>query len=149
MSRCAHCKSLEPVISEVGKHYFEDPYFVVYRIDGSKNDVVHRGVRLVGYPTLYFFPGADKQSPMEYDGERTVEAIVEFIQAFRTHYSSSESSTSGNDGAPIGGAEAAENAEDVGREEGQDRMKEPSSSADSNDQNDEHSVPNSVEVEPQ
>jgi thiol-disulfide isomerase/thioredoxin len=88
--RCAHCKSLEPVMSEVGKHYLEDPNFVVYRIDGTKNDIVHPRVRVVGYPTLYFFPGADKLNPSEYDGNRTVEAIVGFVQAFRTAYHSEE-----------------------------------------------------------
>jgi hypothetical protein len=77
-------------MSEVGKHYLEDPNFVVYRIDGTKNDIVHPRVRIVGYPTLYFFPGADKLNPSEYDGNRTVEAIVGFVQAFRTAYHSEE-----------------------------------------------------------
>lgn len=41
LRRSAHCKSIEPVMSEVGKYYLEDPHFVLFRIDGTKNDIVH------------------------------------------------------------------------------------------------------------
>ena len=38
----------------------------------------------MGYPTIYLFPAADKQNPIEYDGERTAEAIIDFINNFRS-----------------------------------------------------------------
>lgn len=98
--RCAHCKSLEPVMSEVGKRFLQDADFVLYRVDGSKNDIVHPRVRLLGYPTLYFFPGGDKGNPMEYDGNRTVEAIVSFIEAFRAEYHHSREEASEGERAP-------------------------------------------------
>lgn len=59
---------------------------VVYRVDGTKNDIVHPRVKVVGYPTLYFFPAGDRLNPIEYDGNRTAEAIVAFIQAFRIEH---------------------------------------------------------------
>eukprot|EP01032_Pedospumella_encystans_P014322 gene14322-16457_t len=124
---CAHCKSLEPVMQEVGRHYLEDPSFMLYRIDGTKNDVLHPGVKIVGYPTLYFFPAHGKSSPLEYDGERTLEAMITFIDAFKQEpqqqqqQEGSEGSVS-DDEHTIGGnseivVDAAGNAEEVGRQQ--------------------------------
>lgn len=47
-------------------------------------------MRIVGYPTLYFFAGGDKGNPIEYDGDRSAEAIVDFVQSFRTAYTAVE-----------------------------------------------------------
>ena len=41
-------------------------------------------MKIVGYPTIFLFPAADKQNPIEYDGERTAEAIISFVQDFRS-----------------------------------------------------------------
>jgi len=119
-------------MQEVGRHYLEDSSFMLYRIDGTKNDILHpgesvcwcicivvcvvaivirfgldqnyisrlffsllvflnvciiaittAGVKIAGYPTLYFFPAHSKSSPLEYDGERTLEAMLTFIDAFK------------------------------------------------------------------
>ena len=34
-----------------------------------------------GYPTLMFVKGDDKKNPINYDGDREAQAIVDFIQA--------------------------------------------------------------------
>ena len=52
--------------------------------DGSKNEVSHPAVKVMGYPTIYLFPAADKQNPIEYDGERTADAIIDFVNNFRS-----------------------------------------------------------------
>jgi L-lactate utilization protein LutC len=88
----------------VGKYYLEDPHFVVFRIDGTKNDVVHPKSRVVGYPTLYFFVGGDKGNPIEYDGDRTVEAIVDFIQNFRTAYAEVDESVTETEAVEVSAA---------------------------------------------
>lgn len=56
----------------------------MYSLDGSKNEVSHPAVKIMGYPTIYLFPAADKQNPIEYDGERTADAIIDFINNFRS-----------------------------------------------------------------
>ena len=56
----------------------------MYSVDGSKNEVSHPAVKIMGYPTIYLFPAADKQNPIEYDGERTADAIIDFINNFRS-----------------------------------------------------------------
>jgi thiol-disulfide isomerase/thioredoxin len=87
---CAHCKSIEPVILDVAKVYEGKDFnhFKVFRIDGAKNEISHPGLRLRvnGFPTLYFFPGNDRYNPIEFDGERTVESIVSFIEDFKTDF---------------------------------------------------------------
>ena len=34
-----------------------------------------------GYPTLKWFPTGQKDSPQAYDGERTLDALVDFVNA--------------------------------------------------------------------
>ncbi|KAJ1426710.1 hypothetical protein B484DRAFT_450583, partial [Ochromonadaceae sp. CCMP2298] len=52
----------------------------LYRIDGTKNEILHPGVRIIGYPTMYLFPLSG--GAIEYDGERTADAIIGFIDSF-------------------------------------------------------------------
>lgn len=47
-------------MSEIGKHYLEDADFMLFRIDGIKNDVVHARVRVNAYPSLFLFPAHNK-----------------------------------------------------------------------------------------
>eukprot|EP00600_Ochromonadales_sp_CCMP1393_P007584 CAMPEP_0174973238 /NCGR_PEP_ID=MMETSP0004_2-20121128/11115_1 /TAXON_ID=420556 /ORGANISM="Ochromonas sp., Strain CCMP1393" /LENGTH=616 /DNA_ID=CAMNT_0016223633 /DNA_START=73 /DNA_END=1923 /DNA_ORIENTATION=- len=102
---CGHCKSIEPVMSDVGRYYLEQQEqskpttaptgtstdnihtvlagdVDVLRMDGTKNEILHPGVRVLGFPTMYFFPAGRKEHPIEYDGERTTTAILHFIQSF-------------------------------------------------------------------
>lgn len=62
----------------------------IFFLDGSKNEVSHPAVKIMGYPTIYLFPAADKQNPIEYDGERTADAIIDFINNFRSIGGTSE-----------------------------------------------------------
>jgi len=78
---CGHCKALAPIYEEVGKHYQKNSGVVIAKIDATANDVNPKlGIR--GFPTVKFFPaGAEnKNSPIDYDGDRTFEAFTSFIQ---------------------------------------------------------------------
>jgi len=77
---CGHCKSLAPIYDEIGKE-FEGSNVVIAKIDATANDVDPKlGIR--GFPTLKFFPAGEenKSNPLNYEGERTKEAIVAFIK---------------------------------------------------------------------
>ncbi len=50
------------------------------RIDGSKNEVSHPGVRVVGFPSIYFFPAYNKLQAIKYNGERTTSALRQFLK---------------------------------------------------------------------
>jgi hypothetical protein len=60
-----------------------DQLVEIFRLDASKNDIRHPRVSLNAYPAFYFFAAGDKANPIEYDGERSVDAILEFIDTFR------------------------------------------------------------------
>ena len=94
---------------------------MLYRIDGTKNDIAHAGVRIVGYPTLYLFPAQDKQNPIEYDGERSTEALVEFIQSFRSTANKSTAGTTQTDTettAAVGAEQLEQLAEEQEQQQG-------------------------------
>lgn len=81
---CGHCKSIEPVISAVAKlHEKERSILRFYRIDGTRNDIDHPRVKVKGFPVIFFFKGGDLMNPIEYDGERTVQAIESFVNTFK------------------------------------------------------------------
>lgn len=100
--RCIHCKAIEAIIAEVATQLSDDASFQVYRIDGAKNEVAHRGVKVFAFPTIYFFPAyryrsdpeatdssegeyslGDEKLPVLYDGDRSVESLLEFIATHR------------------------------------------------------------------
>lgn len=56
----------------------------IVRVDVTKNDIIHPKVRINAFPTFYFFSVGDQDEPIEYDGERTLEAILKFIRAFKS-----------------------------------------------------------------
>ncbi len=47
------------------------------QIDGTENDTPHD---IQGFPTLKFFPAGRKDQPIDYTGERSVDAIVKFVK---------------------------------------------------------------------
>jgi hypothetical protein len=60
-----------------------DQLVEIFRLDASKNDIRHPRVSLNAYPAFYFFAAGDKANPIEYDGERSVDSILKFIDTFR------------------------------------------------------------------
>lgn len=78
---CAHCKSFEPVMEDAAKVFASDKGIEFVRIDGSRNEIDHDDVDVKGYPSFYLFPMGD--APVEYDGDRTVNAIASFLSKYR------------------------------------------------------------------
>jgi len=76
---CGHCKALAPVYEELGEKLSGVDSVVIAKVDATNNDVVHPKVNVKGFPTLYFFPGNDKDSPVQYQGGRTLDAMLEYL----------------------------------------------------------------------
>lgn len=79
---CGHCKNLAPEYEIVATAFKTSKDVVVASVDADKfKDLGQRfGVR--GFPTLKFFKkGGDLQSPEAYEGGRTADAIVDFINS--------------------------------------------------------------------
>ncbi|CAM6081511.1 unnamed protein product [Calypogeia fissa] len=79
---CGHCKSLAPILDEVAVSFESDPDVVIAKFDATANDVDSDLFDVRGFPTLYFHSAEGVITP--YDGERTKEAITEFINENRS-----------------------------------------------------------------
>ncbi|KAJ9541728.1 hypothetical protein OSB04_028234 [Centaurea solstitialis] len=75
---CGHCKKLAPILDEVAVSFEKDADVVIAKLDGTKNDVPSDIFEVRGYPTLYFKSASGKY--VAYEGDRSKEDIIEFIQ---------------------------------------------------------------------
>lgn len=80
---CGHCKSLKPVYKEVADEFRDDPAITIGAMDATAN-TPPSSFEVQGYPTLYFVPGDKSKKPVVYDGDRSKEAIVDYIKKHRT-----------------------------------------------------------------
>jgi protein disulfide-isomerase A1 len=77
---CGHCKALAPEYEKLGESLKGNDNIVVGKMDSTANEIDVAGVEVKGFPTLYFFKGNSKGSPMKYEGGRTFEDMAEYIQ---------------------------------------------------------------------
>jgi hypothetical protein len=57
------------------------------------------------YPTIMFFPAHGKQSPIAYEGDRSVDDFASFVRRYSgVERLSEESIPVGGDGNPVGGS---------------------------------------------
>jgi len=75
---CGHCKNLEAEYERVGKTFSKKDNVIIARIDGTDHRSLMDKYNVRGYPTLKWFPKGSTE-PDEFDGKRTGEGIVEFI----------------------------------------------------------------------
>jgi len=86
---CGHCKTLAPIWEELGTHYALNGDVVIAKMDATANDVDAKyGVR--GFPTLKFFPKGDNKTPLEYEGQRTKEDFISYIESHISGTASAE-----------------------------------------------------------
>ena len=83
-ARCGHCKAFAPVLAQLAREYRADDTLHIAQLDASKNDVDAAAVHVRGYPTFYFFTVDRPGRPVEYEGDRTVPAIVHFLARHRS-----------------------------------------------------------------
>jgi len=76
---CGHCKQLAPIYEEVGTILKDVKNVVIAKIDATANDVSPK-LGIKGFPTIKFFPSNNKQAPIDYEGERTVDSFITFVQ---------------------------------------------------------------------
>ncbi|XP_062235458.1 protein disulfide-isomerase A4 [Platichthys flesus] len=85
---CGHCKKLEPDYLALGKKYKGEKDLVIAKMDASANDVPNENYKTEGFPTIYFAPSNNKQSPVKLEGgDRTVEALSKFVEKHATKLS--------------------------------------------------------------
>ncbi|KAH7671078.1 protein disulfide-isomerase A1 protein [Dioscorea alata] len=77
---CGHCKKLAPILDEVAVSFENDANVIIAKMDATANDVPNE-FEVRGYPTVFFSSASNKI--VQYNGDRTAEDIINFIQKNR------------------------------------------------------------------
>jgi protein disulfide-isomerase-like protein len=74
---CGHCKNAMPQYQEVMKAAKDK----AFKIDCESHKDIARKYNITGFPTIRYYPrGLKNGNPREYEGDRTSEDILKFIQ---------------------------------------------------------------------
>lgn len=80
---CGHCKNLEPIYKELGKSLKKEKNLVIAKIDATANDIPDE-YKVEGFPTIYYAPANDKDNPLKFEGDRTVEGFTKYLENHAT-----------------------------------------------------------------
>jgi protein disulfide-isomerase-like protein len=75
---CGHCKNAKPDYQKL-KETLNRPDIVVAQFDATENDIPHDGCKVEGFPTFYLFKAGQYSTPLLYNGGRTLDAWVSFL----------------------------------------------------------------------
>jgi len=81
---CGHCKKLAPIWDQLAAELKEVPHLVIAKMDATANEV--DGVDIRGFPTLKFYKKGDKKNPVDYDGERDLDSIKNWLKENSEQY---------------------------------------------------------------
>ncbi|KAI8816016.1 thioredoxin-like protein [Fimicolochytrium jonesii] len=77
---CGHCKNLAPIYEKVAQDFSREPHVIVANLDATVASDVAQKYGIEGYPTIKFFPaGGDPEKPVHYNGGRTEQDFVDFL----------------------------------------------------------------------
>lgn len=74
---CGHCKQLTPIWDELATKYVGHASIVVAKMDSTANEV--EDVTVKGFPTIKYFPAGPGRKIVDYNGGRTLEDFVKFL----------------------------------------------------------------------
>lgn len=80
---CGHCKTLAPKYDAMAAKLKSNSNIVIAKMDATENEV--EGVSIKGFPTIKFYKKGNKQSPMDFDGDRTEEGMMKFLKENTSH----------------------------------------------------------------
>jgi len=75
---CGHCKKLAPIWDELAEKFEDREDIVIAKMDSTANELPD--VKIQSFPTLKFFPKGGGEM-FDYSGERTLEALTQFIES--------------------------------------------------------------------
>jgi len=81
---CGHCKNLAPIYEDLASSLSSVDTLVITKIDATANDVDPK-FNVQGFPTIKLFAAGKKDTPIDYQGERTKEGFLTFLSESATH----------------------------------------------------------------
>jgi protein disulfide-isomerase A6 len=75
---CGHCKKLQPEYEKLGQSFKKATSVLIVKVDCDEHKSLCSKYGVSGYPTIQWFPKGSLE-PKKYEGERSVEALAEFI----------------------------------------------------------------------
>ncbi|WOL15811.1 hypothetical protein Cni_G24592 [Canna indica] len=75
---CGHCKKLAPEYEKLGSSFKKAKTVLIGKVDCDEHKSVCSKYGVSGYPTIQWFPKGSLE-PKKYEGPRTAEALVEFV----------------------------------------------------------------------
>ena len=89
MEWCGHCQALAPEYTLFADSFANEfhfylslnrrPSLIVAEVDADSERELGDRFNSEGFPTLKFFPAGAADKPEDYDGDRTVEALVSWV----------------------------------------------------------------------
>jgi len=76
---CGHCKNLAPEYEVVGESFSKESSVVIAKVDADAHKDLGGRFEVHGFPTLKFFPKGGSTTPENYEGGRSAEDIINFI----------------------------------------------------------------------
>merc|ERR1711939_477442 len=97
---CGHCKRLKPIWDELGEKYADvRSKLMIAKFEATANDVpASAGFRVTGFPTIKFRPAGSKRW-LSYQGDRSLENLVDFVESNAVNDLSVPDSTSAEEPA--------------------------------------------------
>jgi len=80
---CGHCKQLAPEYLKAAEQLKAVHGLTIAKVDATANEI--ESVDIKGYPTIKFYPGDDKQHPVDFDGGRDADGIVTWLKENAKH----------------------------------------------------------------
>ncbi|CAH9106960.1 unnamed protein product [Cuscuta europaea] len=77
---CGHCKKLAPEYEKLGASFKKSKSALIAKVDCDEHKTLCSKYGVSGYPTIQWFPKGSLE-PKKYEGSRTIEALVEFVNS--------------------------------------------------------------------
>ncbi|KAJ1960989.1 hypothetical protein GGI12_003504 [Dipsacomyces acuminosporus] len=76
---CGHCKRLAPIYAQLSEVFQSDDNVVIASYDASSDDQIKKEYPIQGFPTLLAFPAGKDAKQVEYEGDRSLDDLVAFV----------------------------------------------------------------------